>query len=249
MQKTIRFLSALLLSCSALISAANAVEAKNVNNKQKGNEATTRSDAVIFKVHDIAPISEDGIVTGCDFTVTLYNRTSINFRSFNINLEWTDNVDEKFKFSRYMESFIGEEEFAKQKDFIGEDAAAEALQTSITINAFGSDKQISVRSHINTDKCYLMLSTASYNISPCNIVRSVDNATDNNLDNKECTDLFQFVDTSNPEYFGQFKKISATELAQQNMLSEKGELSDVDELIDRIVENLGTSSDKLTNIN
>lgn len=249
MRKTMKFLSVLLLGCSALISAANAVETKNVNNAPKEEDATTRADAVIFKIHDVAPISEDGIVTGCDFTVTLYNRTNVNFRSFNINLQWNDNVEEKFKFNRYMETFIGADEYAKQKAFIGEDEEVKPLQTSVTVNAFGSDKQISIRSHVNTDKCYLMLSRADYVISPCDIVRSVDTANDKSLDSKECTPLFQFVDTSNPEYFGQFKKISATDIAKQNKVTEKNELSDVDDLIEKIVENLGTSSNKLTNIN
>ena len=37
------------------------------------NVSTTKSDAVIFKIHDITPVADNGIVTGCDFILTLYN--------------------------------------------------------------------------------------------------------------------------------------------------------------------------------
>ena len=253
MKKSTKFLSTLLLGGVILFSGnGNAVEpSKKTPAAKKGSaaEATTRSDAVIFKIHDINPVSEDGIVTGCDFTVTLYNRTSINFRSFTINMHWNDVVDERFKFDRYVESILGAEELAKEKQLTSNEAISKPLQTALTVNAFGADKQISIRSHVNNEKCYLMLSEASYVVSPCDIARSLDSVTNKDLDNKDCTHLFQMVNTSNPEYFGKFKKISATDIAEQNTVFENNQLSDIDTVIDKIVENLGTSDKTLTNIN
>ena len=96
-----------------------------------------------------------------------------------------------------------------------------------------------------------MLSKASYSVSPCDIARNLDSNSGLGLNNgeKECTKLFQLVSTSNPEYFGQFKKISATEIAAQNKATETRELSDIDVVIQKIVENLGASDKTLTNIN
>lgn len=245
MRKSIRVLSALAFSYISFFSTiASAVESTNTNEKE-----TTRNNAVIFKVHDIKPIENEGIVSGCDFTVTLYNRTSINFRSFTINLEWKDLVADNFKFDKYMETILNADELAQQKQFSAKEKADEPMQTSISINAFGTDKQLSVRSHIDSEKCYLLLSEAQYNVSPCDIARSLDTAKGAGLDNKECTSLFQFVDTGNPEYYGQFKKLSATELALQAKKIETGELSDIDAVIGKIVENLGSSNKTLTNIN
>jgi len=254
MKKFNKILSVLLFGYSvfgstAALAAEKAKTQPVANDAKTTAEPTTRNDAVIFKIHDINPVSEEGIVTGCDFTVTLYNRTAINFRSFTINLEWQDSVDERFKFERYIESFIGSDDFVKQQDFIGKEVVDKPLQTAITVNAFGVDKQISVRSHVDNDKCYLMLSTAVYSVSPCDIARSVETSAGSGFDNKDCSHLFQFVDTSNPEYFGQFKKISATDVAAQNVISENRELSDIDAVINKIVENLGTSDKTLTNIN
>ena len=248
MKKSVKILSVVLLFFGALISTATNAVAQDATNKDE-QQPTTRSDAVIFKVHDINPVLDDGIVTGCDFTMTLFNRTSINFRSFTINLAWQDTVDEKFKFNRYMETFLGHEDFAKQKDLIEEDAPSKPLQTNISVNAFGANQQISVRAHVNSDRCYLMLSKATFNVSPCEIARNLDTAGNAGISNKECTKLFEVVDTSNPEYFGKFKQNSATEEAIQNDIIEKKELSDIDDVISKIVENLGLSNKALTNIN
>lgn len=249
MKKSIRLLSVLLCGCALFSGLAQAADT-NAPKKAKKVDPTTRRDAVIFKVHDIAPVEEEGIVTGCDFSVTLYNRTSINFRNFTLNLAWNDKVAEKFKFNEYMEKFLSEEEFDQQKKFLGDEIAAQPLLAAITVNAFGADKQISIRSHVNSVKCYLMLSNASYSVTPCDIVRNIDAPNvGGNFDNKECTALFQFVDTSNPEYFGQFKKLPATDIALQAQVGRSQELTDIDDIIDKIVENLGVSDKALTNIN
>jgi hypothetical protein len=165
-------------------------------------------------------------------------------------MAWNDKVEEKFKFNNYMEKFLTKEEIAQQKNLLESATDIKPLQSSVTVNAFGADKQISVHSHVNSEKCYLMLSNASFSVTPCDIVRNVDMPNiGNNFDNKECTALFQFVDTSNPEYFGQFKKLSATELEAQNQELEAHELSDIDSVIDKIVDNLGASDKTLTDIN
>jgi len=245
MKKSIRILSALLFGYVTFFSAsANAVEVKKADTKE-----TTRNNAVIFKVHDVQPVDNEGIITGCDFTVTLYNRTAINFRSFTLNLNWNDIVAENFKFDKYMESVLNAEELAQQKQFLAKENVDKPMQTSISINAFGTDKQLSVRSHIDNEKCYLLLSNAKFTVSPCDIARSLNTAKGEGLDNKDCTALFQFVDTANPEYFGQFKKLSATEQALQAKTIETGELSEIDDVIGKIVENLGSSNKTLTNIN
>lgn len=250
MKKSAKILFVALLELLIFPLDAFAVTVKTPATKTAA-EPSTRNNAVIFKVHDISPISDEGVVTGCDFTVTLYNRTSINFRSFTLNLQWKDVVDERFKFERYVESILGADEAIKQKAFLGEKGVSKPLQAGVTVNAFGADKQISIRSHVDNEKCYLMLSDAEFNVTPCDIVRSIDTANTLGIDieSKDCTGLFQLVDTSNPEYFGKFKKISATEFAAQEQQMQNRELSDIDVIISKIVENLGASDSTLTNIN
>ena len=220
------------------------------NNATKEKEPTTRSDAVIFKIHNVNPISEEGVVTGCDFTITLYNRTAINFRNFTINLNWQDIVSEQFKFSKYVEAVVPQEDMEKFKDVIKEDTPDKPLTTTVTVNAFGADKQISLRSHVDSEKCYLLLNEATYNVAPCEIARSASvDEMGIDKDNKDCTGLFQLVDTNNPEYFGVFKRLSLTEEAQQEDFLEAQELADIDIVINKIVENLGASDNTLNNIN
>ncbi len=236
------FSTGLLTSGSAM--AATAKKTDTV-------EPTTRNDAVIFKIHDIEPVSKEGIVTGCDFTVTLYNRTAVNFRNFTLNLNWKDTVDERFKFDAYVKSVLGEGATIQESDLLGEQAVSKPLATALTVNAFGTNKQISVKTHVDNEKCYLLLTNADYSVTPCDIARNMnaDNKNVINTDGKDCTAMFQLVDTANPEYFGEFKSISVTEIAAQNQQLHNEELSDIDDVISKIVENLGVSDKTLTDIN
>lgn len=245
MIKSMKFLASLVFG--AVIALPYGADA----NTEKNNDPTTRSDAVIFKIHDIEPVSKDGIVTGCDFTTTLYNRTAVNFRNFTINLKWNDVVDERFKFDKYAEAVMSKEDFKKIEQSITEDVKTSSIDTSITINAFGSDKQVSLRSHVDNEKCYLLLNKADFTVTPCDIARTVEEKKGGEISagQKECTNLFQFVSTNNPEYFGKFKRISQTEEAMQNEVIETQELSDIDSVIGKIVENLGISDSTLTNVN
>lgn len=249
MKKITEVLAVLLTSVGLLSLPAQAAPQKAT--PQKTEEATTRNDAVIFKIHDIIPVSKDGIVTGCDFTVTLYNRTAVNFRNFTLNLKWRDTVDEHFEFDSYIKGILGEKITADEKELLGEAAQSQPLATALTVNAFGTNKQLSIKSHIDNEKCYLLLQQAAYNVTPCDIARNTSSNSRNTFgsDGKECTALFQLVDTSNPEYFGEFKNISATEIALQNEQYHSQELSDIDLVISKIVENLGVSDKTLTDIN
>ena len=198
MKKSMKFLAAFLLSVafalpSQVMAADNAPKAKT--QAKKDAEPTTRSDAVIFKIHDIDPVMEEGVVKGCNYMITLYNRTSINFRTFTINLTWDDVVDERFKFDRYVETLLGVEEADKQRSLFSKVDPVKPVQTSVTVNAFGADKQISLRSYMDSEKCYLMLSDAKFNVTPCDIARSMDTVGSFGVsaEQSNCTDLFQFV--------------------------------------------------------
>ena len=256
MIKSMKFLAALLVSASifcplnsvALEGNAALTKAKN---SAKATEETTRADAVIFKVHEIEPVAENGVVKGCNFMVTLYNRTTINFRTFTINLNWKDEVDERFKFDRYVENILGVDEAAKQKTlFSSDEPASKPMQTSITVNAFGADKQISLRSYIENEKCYLMLTEAEFSVTPCEIARNMGNIgkMDVSADKQDCTPLFQYVSTDNPEYFKEFKNISLTAENAIRDTEQASELSDIDIVIEKIVNNMGTSDETLTKI-
>ena len=102
MKKSIKFLAVFLLgavmAAPTALQAAEKAPAPTAKAAAKSGEPSTRPDAVIFKIHDIDPVLEDGVVKGCNYMITLYNRTSINFRTFTVNLDWPDVVDERFKF-------------------------------------------------------------------------------------------------------------------------------------------------------
>ena len=94
-----------------------------------------------------------------------------------------------------------------------------------------------------------MLTNANFSVTPCEMVKvGISTGGGNTSGEKSnCTNLFELVDTSNPEYFGLFKKISATDEQEQNVQQQKSELSTIDEIIGKIVENMGMADKSLTN--
>ena len=94
-----------------------------------------------------------------------------------------------------------------------------------------------------------MLTNATFSVTPCEIVKTGISTGGGNTSGEKsnCTNMFELVDTSNPEYFGQFKKISATDEDEQNNEQQKSELSSIDEIIGKIVENMGMADKTLTN--
>ena len=248
MKKITEVLTVLMMSIGLLSTPARAAQTNDVASPNV--EPTTRHNAVIFKVHDVVPVSQDGIVTGCDFTVTLYNRTDVNFRNFTLNLKWHDTVDERFEFNSYVKNILGDKAIGEEAKLFGEAEKNKPLETALNVSAFGVNKQLSLKSHINNEKCYLLLQQASYVVTPCDIARNSDGGRiASGSDGKECTGLFQLVDTTNPEYFGEFKPVSATEIALQSQQYQSQELSDIDVVIAKVIENLGLSGKTLTNIN
>lgn len=246
MRKSIIFTS-LVLGASLFL---NSTFANAAIESEAEKKPSTRSDAVIFKIHDVVPIFDNGVVTGCDYSVTLYNRTFINFRTFTLNLNWNDVVEERFHFDKYAEAVLGADVVKEQQKYFENQQKDKPLHASITINAFGANRQLSLKSHIDNEKCYLLLSNVDYTVTPCDIARSLDVASNLNASVKDnnCTQLFQFVGTQNPEYFGSFKPVSATEEAFASQAVENRELSDIDAVIGKIVENMGTSDKALTDI-
>ncbi len=254
MNKFVKTLT-ILLTISAVLLPQNTYAKSARTNIQQKKPATTQthttsSDAVIFKIHDITPIKENGLITGCDYYITLYNRTAINFRTFTINLDWADNVEDEFKFDRYVEASLGKDAIKEQKELFKDKYNSSTTKTSSTINAFGVDKQISIKSYIETEKCYLLLKEPKYTISPCEMARNIKTAGAAGLGSKEqtCDSLFEYVGSTNPEYFGDFKKMSLSDQEAINVDLENQELADIDVVIGEIVENMGTSDKTLSEI-
>lgn len=214
---------------------------------------TTKSRAVLFKIHDIEPIqNSDGLVNACDFLVTFYNRTPDSLRYGKLDLGWIDDVSDRFvvegdessndQVAQRPQTFS-----ARDKSKLGD------VKTSVDMPALGAYAQISVKGNVKTEKCYLLLNPAQFKVTSCAIADS-DNPTEKKSARSssrlsgECAGLFQFVDPSNPEYYDEFKDVSFSE--QEALLNKEKQtnLDDINVKYNNIVNTIEQANTTLRNI-
>lgn len=223
-------------------------------NAQEAQEETTKPRAVLFKIHDIKPVENaDGVVTDCDFLVTFYNRTTDSFRQAKLNFGWNDTVS-----GRYMST---EEQPAQQQQpqmysRNSKQQPVMEISTIVEMPSLGSYKQSTVKASVKTEKCFLLLDKLNFEVQECNMIGKETNASQNSrrrpsansYSNSGCSNLFEYVDSQNPEYFDEFKNISYSEQERNLAEIKKHDISDINTNNEKIVKNIQDASDLLKGI-
>lgn len=167
------------------------------------NAAFAADDAVLFKIHDIIPIkNSDGVVTSCDLGATFYNRTSNNISDISLTFVWLDEViaDEITQEDRMQK----ENKRANRRTSSRFSTASyndKDVVFNLKLPPLKSYQQITLKSKVNTDRCFLLLNDMEINVNSCRIG-----------DGKaDCKGLFNFVSVKNPEYYTDFQVISPEE--------------------------------------
>lgn len=202
-----------------------------------------KPEAVLFKIHDVTPVEDaQGVISGCDFIITFYNRTKTGLKQAVLNLSYSDQVSEKY--------YSQENTNATDK---------KALSLKIDVPELSSYKQLMLKQHVDTDKCFLLLTDPQYNLSSCASVEKTQDAaseqataqttsrrasrttrrtTTAGQNTATCPGQFEYVSPSNPEYYNEFKEISYEE--QQRLLSDekKVDLTELRETYGKVTRNL-----------
>lgn len=225
-------------------------------NAQETPEDTTKPRAVLFKIHEIKPVmNSDGVVTGCDFLATFYNRTTESFRQAKLNLGWTDDVS-----GRFLTEELEEDNKPAQQNYRNarmQNQNNSEITTTIEMPALGSYKQASVQGSVKTEKCFLLLDKLDFQVESCNMIGKEETNTQNTRrqrinagrNSSECAGLFQYVDSKNPEYYDEFKNISYSE--QERLLNgvKLQDTTDIQNAYDNVNSNLDKANEVLTQIN
>lgn len=241
--------------CGLLISGAFIFSVQ----AQEAEEPTTKPRAVLFKVHDIKPVENtEGVVTHCDFLVTFYNRSTESLRQAKIDMNWHDEVSDRYVIDGN-DVKIESSAQVNQRNARGTQQVAGGITTSVDMPALGSYKQATVKGTVKTEKCFLLLDNLDFNVAACSIIgkdgkepaaapanrRSRVAATRNT---SECANLFQYVDSKNPEYYDEFKNISYSE--QERLLNDEKtqDTSDIETTYENVVKNFDKANGILGNI-
>lgn len=243
--------------------AMNAFAEEDQNNNDFLSNISSGENVVLFKVHDVKPLkNEDGIVTDCEFGLTLYNRSPKSIDNATMQLSWLDDsvsmvIDEEDK--QDIEEITAD---TKKKNFVNnpqlnpsrpktENFVSKDLTTSVTLPQIKPFRQVSLKSKIKSDRCFLMIGDARFSFSSCTVSESGSESRRSSGLRQEggsCQSLFRFVSPRDPEYYREFQKVSFNEEAEKRAEQRKKEINELDENYNRMMDSLSNTLDVLVSI-
>lgn len=175
--------------------------------------AQTTDSAVLFKIHDVQPVkNSEGLTVACDFNATVYNRSDKDITSAALLLTWVDTtvnniIDDEKKEDAKLNMRPVERAYSQTQA-----SSSAEVSTSLDIPNLKPYKQVSLRSRLQSDRCFILMEDVKVEVKKCQLA-SEENSRGSSGGN--CDGLFRFVSPQNPEYYKEFKPISYDEEKSQ----------------------------------
>lgn len=209
------------------------------------NVAAAASDAILFKIHDVVPVKNaDGNVVSCDVGATFYNRTEKEINNASLNLIWADEV--------VADAINQEERNAREAKRQNRRVARYNTATynsrnvtmSLRLPSLKPLQQVTLKSKIATDRCYLLLNDMDIEVTNCGIASEA--KTPSNRANNNCSNLFRYIGPKNAEYYSEFKEISLDEQDKQEQSESDKKKQEINNLYKETVGSITALSKKLS---
>lgn len=241
--------------CSLSVVMATMTYAEEITEEDDGlvSVVTEEQPNVLFKIHDVKPIRDrDGKVTDCEFSATFYNRSENNVNNIVLNLTWEDDaIANVIKFEKDLdkkkmqeENYNNNEGQFRQPKSETEKITSVALTTSLKVPDLKAYRQVSLKSRIETDRCFLLINDPTFKFGSCNVLNP--NSTGVTIQTtamSACESLFKYVPSSDPEYYREFKKVTFNEEKKAKVQAQKKEQDELKEIYDKAVVNLSRATD------
>ena len=231
--------------------AVKAAETEGDN--EFASKIASGENVVLFKIHDVKPIkNDDGVITDCEFGMTLYNRSPKSVDAATINLSWVDKgvadviateesleVEETLRpKSKKNASLKQSVSMSKTADFVVPD-----LTTSVSLPQIRPFRQVSLKSKIQSDRCFLLIENADFSFSECRVTEpSVSTAkrltASRGAGDSGCKSLFRFVSPRDPEYYREFQKVAFNEEQKRKEELRKKELGEMETAYKKMMDDL-----------
>lgn len=171
--------------------------------------ANAADNVVLFKIHDVVPVKNaDGLVVSCDFGATFYNRSPNEINNASLNLVWADEV---------VADAINQEERnnreaqrSKRRNTPRYGTAtynSNSVSLNLRLPPIKSNQQVSLKSKVATDRCFLLIGDMEINVNSCNVVPK-EGAVTTTTTPEMCKNLFRNVGPKSSEYYSDFLPIS-----------------------------------------
>lgn len=267
----------LLMSAACAVLALGSVNAQ-AEDEDAGNEFASRigrgEKVVLFKIHDVKPIkNKKDVVTDCEFGLTLYNRSPESIESATLDLVWTDQgivsvINEEKKQEKTEEKKTVKslnEKYSQPTQIKTADVSDTSLKTSVILPQIKPFRQVSLRSQLQSDKCYLMMEDVDFSFSSCKIKDEAaknDSVKSHRLSTalgdsasrevsaelNRCKSMFRFVSPRDPEYYREFQKISFNDQTVQKSEARKKDVEELGQAYDKMLKSLSSLTETLDSI-
>ena len=181
---------------------------------------------IIYKIHDVSPVKEDNKIVACNFSVTFFNRAPQMVSNLSLNFAWQDDViDDQIKAEKQEKvmdangNFAGYNGKSKTEEF-----TPKKIAIDVSVPPLASEKQISIKSNIKTDRCFLLMQKPTLSVTNCRYGSGKEDSIG------VCKDLFTYISPVQGEYFSEFKAISYEQEQQEQddkAQKEKAELENI----------------------
>lgn len=239
----------------AALASAGSVWAAEDGNDELVSRIGAGTEGVLFKIHDVKPIkNHEGLITDCEFNATFYNRSEKNVDNAVVELTWNDQaiadiiakekkeIAERSKRDATLGNFDAFSSYNQPQESETERLTPAALKASIRIPPLKPYRQISLKSKINSDRCFLMIEDAEFKLQSCSAsVQGSSNVV--SPTGSSCEGLFKFVSSKDPEYYREFKKVSFNEEKKNKQNARKKEQQDITSTYDKAVSEMSKATD------
>lgn len=209
--------------------------------------ASAADNAVLFKVHDIVPVKNaDGNIVSCDLGATFYNRTANEIVNSAIDLVWhdevvSDTIDQEARQAKEAQRLNRGRSISRFNTATYND---KDLMLSLKLPPLKPYQQVTLKSKINTDRCFLLLGDVDVQVSNCGA--SNEATVRQGTVAPSCENLFVYVSPQNPEYYSEFQAISPEEQKAQETSQLEQQRKDIDAAFDQANQELAKLTATLT---
>ncbi len=209
--------------------------------------ASAADNAVLFKVHDIVPVKNaDGNIVSCDLGATFYNRTGNEIVNSAIDLIWhdevvSDTIDQEARQAKEAQRLNRGRSISRYNTATYNE---KDLNLSLKLPPLKPYQQVTLKSKINTDRCFLLLGDVDVQVTNCG--SSDEASARQGKMSPGCENLFLYVSPQNPEYYSEFQAISPEEQKAQETSQMEQQRKDIDAAFNQANQELAKLTATLT---
>lgn len=238
--RKMKLIKKILLPAMASMFVFVAVSNANAARRRAQNVDTSELGSIIFRIENIKPIKDkDDNIKKCSFVLTTFNRMDKALNEATMEMEWEDNITGKYT------AKLGLPKNAKAT----ENESGNLITTTIKLSNVQPHIQKSFIGEVETDKCFLLFDTISYQVSGCVMDEEKVIIKDGKaIGGSNCSNNFNYINSKNPEYYAEFKDVPESVLQKQAEDEKNLELAKINSNCDNILADLKKTDAALSGV-